>query len=86
MKKIPNTFILDIDGVMTTGQFIYSKIGKEYKIFGAHDSDGLKMLKDKIISEDESKNNEKSIQKITDNQIKQIDITLEKKEKEIMSI
>jgi len=48
MKKIPNTFILDIDGVMTTGQFIYSKIGKEYKIFGAHDSDGLKMLKEKI--------------------------------------
>ena len=50
-------------------------------------NDKLKqMLKDKIISEDESKNSEKSIQKITDNQIKQIDITLEKKEKEIMSI
>ena len=48
MRKIPDTFILDIDGVMTTGQFLYSKKGKEYKIFGAHDSDGLKMLKDKI--------------------------------------
>ena len=32
MKKIPNIFILDIDGVMTTGQFLYSKNGKEYKI------------------------------------------------------
>ena len=48
MKKIPNIFILDIDGVMTTGQFLYSKNGKEYKIFGAHDSDGLKMLRNKI--------------------------------------
>lgn len=48
MKKTPDIFILDIDGVMTTGQFLYSKIGKEYKVFGPHDSDGLKMLKDKI--------------------------------------
>ena len=48
MKKTPDIFILDIDGVMTTGQFLYSKIGKEYKIFGPHDSDGLKMLKEKI--------------------------------------
>ena len=48
MKKIPNLFILDIDGVMTTGQFLYSKKGKEYKVFGAHDSDGLKMIKKNI--------------------------------------
>lgn len=48
MKKIPKIFILDIDGVMTTGQFIYSEEGKKYKIFGAHDSDGLKLLKKKI--------------------------------------
>lgn len=30
---------------MTTGQFIYSNRGKQYKIFGPHDSDGLKLLK-----------------------------------------
>ena len=41
-------FVLDVDGVMTTGQFLYSKDGKEYKIFGPHDNDGLKMLKDKV--------------------------------------
>ena len=40
--------IIDVDGVMTTGQFLYSKRGKEYKIFGAHDSDGLKLIKNKI--------------------------------------
>ena len=41
-------FLLDVDGVMTTGQFIYSQAGKVYKVFGPHDSDGLKMLKDKV--------------------------------------
>ena len=41
-------FVIDVDGVMTTGQFIYSKDGKMYKIFGPHDNDGIKMLKDKI--------------------------------------
>jgi 3-deoxy-D-manno-octulosonate 8-phosphate phosphatase (KDO 8-P phosphatase) len=41
-------FILDVDGVMTTGQFIYSEDGKLYKVFGAHDSDGLKLLMNKI--------------------------------------
>lgn len=40
--------IIDVDGVMTTGQFLYSKKGKEYKIFGPHDADGLKLIKDKI--------------------------------------
>ncbi len=44
----PKYLIIDVDGVMTTGQFLYSIEGKEYKIFGAHDNDGLKMLKDKI--------------------------------------
>lgn len=41
-------FILDVDGVMTSGQFIYSASGKEYKIFGADDSDGLKLLRSKL--------------------------------------
>lgn len=43
--KTPKYFIVDVDGVMTTGQFLYSINGKFYKIFGAHDSDGLKMLR-----------------------------------------
>ncbi len=41
-------FLLDVDGVMTTGQFIYSEKGKIFKIFGPHDSDGLKLIKDLI--------------------------------------
>ncbi|MEK6841883.1 MAG: HAD hydrolase family protein [Nanoarchaeota archaeon] len=45
-KKL--NLIIDIDGVMTTGQFLYSEKGKEFKIFGPHDSDGLKIIKDKI--------------------------------------
>jgi 3-deoxy-D-manno-octulosonate 8-phosphate phosphatase (KDO 8-P phosphatase) len=40
----PTTFVLDVDGVMTSGQFIYSSEGKQFKIFGPHDSDGLKMI------------------------------------------
>jgi 3-deoxy-D-manno-octulosonate 8-phosphate phosphatase (KDO 8-P phosphatase) len=40
--------IIDVDGVMTTGQFLYSEDGKRYKIFGPHDADGLKLLKDKL--------------------------------------
>ena len=47
-KKQKYIFILDVDGVMTTGQFLYSPDGKCYKIFGPHDSDGLKIIKDKI--------------------------------------
>ncbi len=41
-------FLLDVDGVMTTGQFIYSQKGKVFKIFGPHDSDGLKLIKNLI--------------------------------------
>lgn len=49
LKDNPVTiFIIDVDGVMTTGQFLYSKKGKEYKIFGPHDNDGIKLLKGKI--------------------------------------
>ena len=46
MKKL--VFLLDVDGVMTTGQFLYSQNGKGCKIFGPHDNDGLKLLKDKV--------------------------------------
>ena len=45
-----------------------------------------KLLKDKEISEDEVKKNEKIIQDFTDNQIKIIDDRVELKEKEIMTI
>ena len=37
--------VLDFDGVFTNGNFIYSNTGKVLKIFGPHDSDGLKILK-----------------------------------------
>tara|TARA_B100000767_G_scaffold263776_1_gene277913 strand:- start:790 stop:1350 length:561 start_codon:yes stop_codon:yes gene_type:complete len=45
-----------------------------------------KNLKDKIITEDENKNFEKSIQKLTDNNIENIDKILSDKEKEILQI
>ena len=45
-KKI--NLIIDIDGVMTTGQFFYSEKGKSFKIFGPHDSDGLKIIREKM--------------------------------------
>tara|TARA_B100000963_G_C22436915_1_gene584751 strand:+ start:83 stop:550 length:468 start_codon:yes stop_codon:yes gene_type:complete len=44
----PKNFVLDVDGVMTTGQFLYSENGKMYKVFGSHDHDGLKLLKKSI--------------------------------------
>ena len=37
-------FILDVDGVMTTGQFLYSESGKLMKVFGPDDNDGLGLL------------------------------------------
>lgn len=46
--KMPKIFIIDVDGVLTTGQFLYSAEGKIFKIFGPHDNDGLKLIKDKI--------------------------------------
>jgi 3-deoxy-D-manno-octulosonate 8-phosphate phosphatase (KDO 8-P phosphatase) len=44
----PLAFVLDVDGVLTTGQFLYGPDGKAYKIFGPDDSDGLALLKDKL--------------------------------------
>lgn len=37
--------ILDVDGVMTTGQFFYSEQGKVLKAFSADDHDALCLLK-----------------------------------------
>lgn len=47
MKKISKKFenlILDVDGVLTTGQFLYTKNGKYAKIFGPHDNDSIKII------------------------------------------
>ena len=44
MKQVFKVFILDVDGVMTTGQFLYSEAGKQMKIFGPDDHDGLGLL------------------------------------------
>lgn len=41
----PLCFILDVDGVLTNGQFLYSAEGKQMKIFGPDDNDGLSLLK-----------------------------------------
>ena len=38
-------FILDTDGVITTGQFFYTAEGKAMKVFGPDDNDALGLLK-----------------------------------------
>jgi len=43
-KKKFDVFILDVDGVLTTGQFFYSRRGKMLKVFGPDDHDGLSLL------------------------------------------
>jgi len=44
--KKPKIFILDVDGVLTTGQFFYTSEGKTMKVFGPDDNDGLSLLKE----------------------------------------
>ena len=44
MTDQPNNFILDVDGVLTTGQFFYSSEGKVFKVFGPDDNDALKLI------------------------------------------
>jgi 3-deoxy-D-manno-octulosonate 8-phosphate phosphatase (KDO 8-P phosphatase) len=46
--KNPSIFILDVDGVLTTGHFLYTAEGKAMKIFGPDDNDGLSILKKSI--------------------------------------
>jgi 3-deoxy-D-manno-octulosonate 8-phosphate phosphatase (KDO 8-P phosphatase) len=38
------SFILDVDGVLTTGHFLYTADGKAMKIFGPDDNDALSLL------------------------------------------
>ena len=45
MVEVKKTFLLDVDGVLTTGKFLYSIEGKLFKEFGPHDHDGLKLLR-----------------------------------------
>lgn len=47
IKKVTKIkdIIFDVDGVFTTGQFLYTIDGKFAKVFGAHDSDGIKLIK-----------------------------------------
>lgn len=47
MAELKN-FVLDVDGVLTSGSFIYSENGKLYKIFGPHDAYALKLIANKI--------------------------------------
>ena len=39
MKIKPITFLLDVDGVLNNGNFIYTSKGKFGKIFGPDDND-----------------------------------------------
>lgn len=41
----PKNFILDVDGVLTDGSFLYSTEGKVFKVFGPDDNDALSLLK-----------------------------------------
>ena len=42
----PEVLIIDIDGVLTSGNFFYSENGKVMKAFGADDADALSLIKD----------------------------------------
>jgi 3-deoxy-D-manno-octulosonate 8-phosphate phosphatase (KDO 8-P phosphatase) len=48
IKSKPQCFILDVDGVMTTGSFLYTSKGKVMKVFGPDDNDGLSLLRNNI--------------------------------------
>lgn len=45
MKNLIKNIIFDVDGILTDGSFLYDDKGKKYKKFGAHDADGLNLLK-----------------------------------------
>lgn len=44
-STLPKVLIIDVDGVMTTGELCYTKEGKTMKIFGPDDHDALSLLK-----------------------------------------
>lgn len=48
-KKVKLKYLVfDVDGVFTTGPFLYTIDGKFAKTFGPHDNDGIKMIREKI--------------------------------------
>lgn len=44
----PAAFVLDVDGVMTTGQFACTPDGKAFKLFGPDDHDALLLMKEQL--------------------------------------
>lgn len=44
MTKQLDVMIFDVDGVFTSGHFIYSAAGKEFKAFGPDDNDAVSLL------------------------------------------
>ena len=44
----PVAFVLDVDGVMTTGQFACTPKGKAFKVFGPDDHDALLLVKERL--------------------------------------
>ena len=54
----PSELILDLDGVLTDGKFLYSKAGKSYKAFSVDDHDGIRLVQNfldvHIVSADSS--------------------------------
>ena len=44
-KSYMKVFILDVDGVLTSGNFFYTHKGKVMKVFGPDDNDALSLLK-----------------------------------------
>jgi len=47
-NQLPIFLVMDVDGVLTNGQFEYSALGKISKIFGPHDSDALNIISRKV--------------------------------------
>lgn len=43
-----DVFVVDVDGVLTDGTFLYDTEGKAYKVFGPDDSDALKLLSEHV--------------------------------------
>jgi 3-deoxy-D-manno-octulosonate 8-phosphate phosphatase (KDO 8-P phosphatase) len=45
LREVPVSFVLDVDGVLTNGNFLYTESGKFAKSFGADDHDALNLLR-----------------------------------------
>ena len=45
MGSQPKVFLIDVDGVISTGEFWYSSDGKVFKVFGPDDNEALSLLK-----------------------------------------